>query len=180
MTDDLKTEIYNGDNFIMSIHAQLIEKIIEFEGRNPHQVGHFLKVLGYAKTIGELEGLPEETQFILETSAIMHDIGIKPSREKYDSSAGKYQELEGPGVAQPILKELGYTEPVIERVCYLIAHHHTYTGIDGLDYQILVEADFLVNLEKDDKTGQLTQNVYEDIFKTESGKKFLRVLYMEH
>ena len=161
----------------MSIHARLIEKMIEFEGHNPHQVGHFLKVLGYAKTIGELEGLPEDTQFILETAAVMHDIGIKPSREKYNSAAGGYQEMEGPGVAYPILKELGYSERVIERVCYLIAHHHTYTGIDGADYQILVEADFLVNLEKDDKTGELARKVYEDIFTTGSGKKLLKILY---
>ena len=44
---------------------------------------------------------------------------------------------------------LGFAENVIERVCYLIGHHHTYTGIEGRDYQILVEADFLVNLYED-------------------------------
>ena len=36
----------------------------------------------------------------------------------------------------------GYTEEQIERVKYLVGHHHTYDNIDGLDYQILIEADF--------------------------------------
>ncbi len=38
------------------------------------------------------------------------------------------------------------TADVSERVQYLIAHHHTYGNIDEMDYQILVEADFLVNI----------------------------------
>ena len=48
-----------------------------------------------------------------------------------------------------MLCALGYDEAVIDRVLFLIAHHHTYTGIEGEDYQILVEADFLVNLFED-------------------------------
>ena len=39
---------------------------------------------------------------------------------------------------------------MIRRVEYLVGHHHTYKDIDGLDYQILVEADFLVNILKMD------------------------------
>ena len=41
-----------------------------------------------------------------------------------------------------MLETLDFEDSVIDRVCYLIAHHHTYTDINGLDYQILVEADF--------------------------------------
>ena len=29
----------------------------------------------------------------------------------------------------------------IDRICYLIAHHHTYYNVDGLDYRILLEED---------------------------------------
>ena len=45
-----------------------------------------------------------------------------------------------------MLKELGFDQDVSNRVQYLIAHHHTYDAIDGIDYQILIEADFLVNM----------------------------------
>ena len=44
-----------------------------------------------------------------------------------------------------MMRVLGFEEAVIERVSYLVGHHHTYTNINGMDYQILVEADFLVN-----------------------------------
>ncbi len=33
----------------------------------------------------------------------------------------------------------------IERVSYLVGHHHTLNVIAGMDYQILAEADFIVN-----------------------------------
>ena len=55
-----------------------------------------MKVYAYAKTIGEGEYLEDTTQFILETAAILHDIGIKPALEKYGSCAGPYQEKKVP------------------------------------------------------------------------------------
>ena len=87
---------------------------------------------------------------MLESAAVVHDIGIKVCEEKYGSCEGKLQEKEGPGIAGALLSELGYEKQVIERVCYLVGHHHTYTEIVGLDYQIPVETDFLVNLFEDD------------------------------
>ena len=67
-------------------------------------------------------------------------------REKYGKCDGKLQEQEGPIVAQKMLSQLGFENYMVERICFLIGHHHTYDNIDGLDYQALVEADFLVNL----------------------------------
>jgi HD superfamily phosphodiesterase len=42
-------------------------------------VNHLLKVYGFAKTIGEREGLDADTQEILEIAALTHDIGIRNS-----------------------------------------------------------------------------------------------------
>jgi hypothetical protein len=97
------------------------------------------------KAIGELERLDESTQEILEIAALTHDIGIKNRENKYYSSAGNYQQIEGPPEANRLLRDLSVKTSIIERVCWLIAHHHTYTNIQGIDYQILIEADFLVN-----------------------------------
>lgn len=141
------------------------------------RINHFLKVYSFAKTIGESEHLDSDTQEILEVTALMHDIGIKISEEKYNSSAGKYQEIEGPAPAREILTALGYDPDKIQRVCYLIAHHHTYNQIDGLDYQILVEADFLVNTFEESSSIDSIKTVRERIFKTESGKQMLDNLY---
>ena len=152
----------------MKIGKLIQEMIIYYEG-DPKRIQHFLKVYVYAKAIGEQENLDERTQEILEVAAVTHDIGIKISEEKYQSSAGKYQEMEGPAIAKQMLHKLSYDQELIERVCYLIGHHHTYHQINGMDYQILVEADFLVNLAEEHSTKPTIMNAKEKIFRTKTG-----------
>jgi HD superfamily phosphodiesterase len=137
-----------------------------------------MKVWAYSSLIGKAEKLDTKTQSILEAAAVVHDIGIKPSEEKYNSSAGKYQELEGPAPAKKMLTELGFDEAFIERVCFLVAHHHTYTDIDGTDYQILIEADFIVNAYEDELSHEAIENAINKLFKTEAGKYYLRTMYL--
>ena len=129
---------------------KVITAMIDYYQGQPKRIQHFLKVHAYAKLIGEQEGLDKEILDILEVAALTHDIGIKISEEKYNSSAGKYQEVEEPAVVIAD-EDLQYDKAKTDRVCYLIGHHHTYDQIDGIDYQILVEADFLVNLAEEQK-----------------------------
>ena len=157
---------------------KVITAMIDYYQGQPKRIQHFLKVHAYAKLIGEQEGLDKEILDILEVAALTHDIGIKISEEKYGSSNGKYQEKEGPAVAEPMLLALGYDEAVIDRVLFLIAHHHTYNEIEGLDYQILVEADFLVNLFEDGSSREAAQKVQKNIFKTNTGTKYLSDLFL--
>lgn len=157
--------------------GKVIQAMVEYDQKDTKRIEHFLKVYGYAKTIGELENIPQEQQEILEVAAVVHDIGIKVSEEKYHSSAGTYQELEGPVIAKKMLKDLGYDERVIDRVCYLVGHHHTYNKIDRADYQILVEADFLVNISEDNMTEKQIDQIRQKIFKTKTGFALLKNLY---
>lgn len=150
---------------------QLITEMIQYYKGDPKRIQHFMKVHDFSRTIGLLEGLDEKTLFILETAAVVHDIGIKVSEEKYGSCEGKLQEQEGSAIAKDLLQRLHYEPEIINRVCYLVGHHHTYKDIDGMDYQILVEADFLVNLYEDQVTETAIRNAYDRIFRTESGKK---------
>ena len=77
-----------------------------------------------------------------------------------------------------MLTECGtYSDAVIDRVCYLIGHHHTYNNIDGLDYQILVEADFLVNLYEDHADRPAIQTAIDRIFKTKAGTEMAHVMF---
>ena len=160
--------------------ARLIAKMVEYETGSPGRVQHFLKVYGFAQAIGRAEKLDERTQAVLEVSAVVHDIGIKPSLEKYGSSAGNYQELEGPGPAAQILDGLGLDEDFAARVCYLIGHHHTYQKINGMDYQILIEADFLVNIFEGELKEEQIRSVMEKYFRTKTGKQFLCSMYLSH
>lgn len=175
----IQEKVTKGEENIMDEQdRKLIEKMMEYYAGDPKRVQHFLKVYEFAKLIGESESLDTETMHILRTAAIVHDIGIKISEEKYGSSNGKYQEKEGPAVAEQMLLALGYDEAVIDRVLFLIAHHHTYNEIEGLDYQILVEADFLVNLFEDGSSREAAPKVQKNIFKTNTGTKYLSDLFL--
>ena len=158
--------------------AGLMMAMIEYDRGDARRIQHFVKVHDLAAAIGTLEGMAEDELFVLEAAAILHDIGIHVSEVKYGSCSGKYQELEGPGEAEKLLQQLGgFTAGQIERIKYLIAHHHTYTEIDGLDYQILVEADFLVNLYEDNSPASAIKSVREKIFKTQAGIAMLANMF---
>ena len=59
----------------------------------------------------------------------------------------------------------------------MVGHHHTYTNINGMDYQILVEADFLVNILEDGLAKEAALQAYQNIFKTESGKNICQEMF---
>lgn len=157
--------------------AQITEKMIAYDSGDIHRIEHFIKVYGYASAIGKLEGLDPRTQELLEAAALLHDIGIKVSEEKYHSSAGKYQEMEGPAEARKLLNGICPDTEITDRICWLIGHHHTYSDIRGLDHQILVEADFLVNLSEDHASEDSVLHTLENIFRTKSGIDFLRSIW---
>ncbi|MGL0897151.1 NUDIX domain-containing protein [Faecalibacterium duncaniae] len=115
--------------------AQIMEKMIAFSEGNVHDITHLSCVWTYAKTIGELEGLDADTQFILEVAAITHDIACPLCRKKYGNTNGKYQEQEGAPLVREFLADTGMTAEQIDRVAYLVGHHHSPAQIDGIDYR---------------------------------------------
>lgn len=76
-----------------------------------------------------------------------------------------------------MLLELSFEEDIIDRVCYLVAHHHTYTNIDGIDYQILLEADYIVNAGESNYSHESIILAKEKIFKTKAGIELLQSIY---
>lgn len=155
----------------------LKNRMIDYYSGDPRRVNHFLKVYSFAGIIGENEELQDEKLEILKAAALVHDIGIRESEKKYGSCNGKQQEIEGPPVAEEMLREIGFEKEFIERVCFLVGHHHTYLAIDDTDFQILVEADFLVNFFEDNMSKESIENCKNKIFKTESGTKLCNVLF---
>ena len=161
----------------MKTISQLMEQMIVFSNGNLHDITHFITVWTYAKTIGELEGLDADTQYLLEATAIVHDIACPLCREKYGRADGKLQEKEGSSIVRTFLADSGMTEAQVERIAYLVGHHHTLTGIDGMDYQILIEADYLVNASEKTYSPANVQNFMNTSMKTESGKKLAKALF---
>ena len=154
--------------------SQIMEKMIAFSNGNLHDMNHLMCVWTYAKTIGELEGLDRKTQETLEIAAITHDIACPLCREKYGNTNGKRQEEEGGPLVRSFLADAGLPGEQVDRVAYLVSHHHTYTDIDGIDYQILIEADYIVNASESGYSPENRKNFLEKHMKTESGKRLLR------
>ena len=161
----------------MDILDDLLMKMISYNSGDPKRIQHLIKVHSFARLIGLSENLESDTQFILEAPAILHDIGIKPAEEKYGYCNGKLQEQEGPEPAEKLLRSLGIRASVVDRVCYLVGHHHTYSDVDGLDYQILLEADFLVNLFEEGLEPEAADAAYHNIFRTETGKRICEEMF---
>lgn len=163
------------------LHHLTLEMTRFYQG-DPKRIQHFLKVHSFVRLIGEGESMDEETLFTLEAAALVHDIGIKPAEEKYGSCEGKLQEQEGPAPAREMLTALGFEQKIIDRVCYLVGHHHTFDSVDGLDYRILLEADMLVNLYDDytresTSPSQSVEAALKNVFRTDTGTKLCKTMY---
>lgn len=149
-------------------------------GTDERRINHACKVWSFAEKIMQGEKVAADLQHVVTIAAILHDVGIKLAEQKYNSAAGPYQELEGPPIAKEIMGRIGERETVISRVCYIIGGHHTPSKNDGIDFQIIWEADLLVNIEEEgiamDKVK--LKEIISKNFKTETGKRLAEKEYL--
>lgn len=153
-------------------------KMIDFYRGSLHDIEHFLKVHAYALLIGRLEGLDERTQRTLEIAAIVHDIACPLCREKYGAAYGDKQEIESEALLRPFLEEFALDKEMLERIVYLVSRHHTTTGVDGEDYRILLEADFLVNASEGNLSRGAVEAFYESTVRTDAARALFQSIYL--
>ena len=158
---------------------RILVKMIDYSAGNRKDIHHLMKVHSYARIIGKGEGLSEELQKITEIAAIVHDIACPLCRIKYGNTNGKYQEAEGPALTESFLADTGLTREEIARIAYLVGHHHTYEGVEGLDYQILLEADYLVNADESGYSRENILHMRDTVFQTKTGTALLESIYLK-
>ncbi|NLM67345.1 MAG: HD domain-containing protein [Enterococcus sp.] len=158
--------------------GNIIEKMIRYFGTDVRRINHALKVFGFASCIARKEKLTDNEILIVDIVAILHDIGILEAEKKYNSSGGKYQEIEGPAIAREILSDEDLNLKTLDRICFIIGSHHSYQKIDGLDFQIVVEADFLVNIYEDEMTKHTIDSVRNKYFRTQTGRSMIESIYL--
>lgn len=157
--------------------AALVQAMETYFGRDVKRINHAHKVTGYAEELLKQAGGDYP---IVVAAALLHDIGIHLAQKKYGSTSGKYQEKEGPPIARGILSGMGFPPGQIEEICQIIAHHHSPGKVDTLNFKILYDADWLVNLRDEYDTqdkGKLS-GVIEKLFLTSSGKALARKVYL--
>lgn len=146
-------------------------------GEDTRRINHARRVTEYVEKLLETES---GDYLIVIGAAVLHDIGIHQAEKKYGSTAGKYQELEGPPIARDILTGLGFEQRQTEEICRIIAHHHSPGVINTIDFRILYDADWLVNLkdEYDIRDEVKLNKIIDRLYLTQSGKILARKIYL--
>jgi len=145
-------------------------------GSDTKRINHALKVAQYAEEILKIEG---GHPLVILGSAYLHDIGIKEAEEKYGTASVEDQERFGKVTAEEILMKLNIQKPIINEICDIIGHHHHPRERETLNFQILYEADWLVNIEEGGlgKDSDKLKAIIEKEFKTVTGKKLAQDLF---
>ncbi|MHC4122145.1 MAG: HD domain-containing protein [Planctomycetota bacterium] len=160
------------------IRDKLIDDMKKVFSGDQRRINHTLAVLDYTEQIHAVEG---GDPLIVRAAAILHDIGIVEAERKYHSSAGNYQEIEGPAIARKILAKYDMDEAVIEHVCRIIANHHSAKDIDTLEFRIIWDADWLVNIPVDfaDINNEKLKHLIDKVFKTTRGHQIATKTFLE-
>lgn len=154
-------------------HDALMTAMIRMNRGDTRRINHLLKVFALAQMIGFGAQLSEQDQAIVEAVAICHDIGIPVAEHLYGRCTYAMQQSLGASEAGKLLPRLGYPPAMVARICHIISLHHTFEAIDALDFQVLVEADLLVNLEEQQSNMEQIHHMRKSIFKTDSGTHLL-------
>ena len=174
----LPPEMLNAKQDLL-IERVAIEMKHYFDG-DFKRIGHAGKVARYAEKIGKTE---EGNKAVILIAAYLHDIGIKESERKFQSSAPKYQHQEGPPVAREILAKLEANAGLVDEVCDIIGHHHHPRPDETINFKVLYDADLIVNLEEARKENGSSSDklpgIIEKAFLTHSGKKIAAEVLLE-
>lgn len=161
----------------MNIESGLMRELEAYFGSDKKRINHAKKVLGFAK---ELLRKEKGDRHIVIPAAILHDVGIKAAEEKYGSSAGHLQEKEGPEIARKILIKFPLSKKDIDEICAIIGCHHSPGKINSLNFKLLYDADWLVNLKDEVKTQdkKALKALIDKIFFTRAGKALAYKMYL--
>lgn len=118
----------------------------KYFGSDIKRIEHAIDVARHAEIIGKEE--KGSDPMVIIAAAYLHDIGIKNSEEKYNSSSAKYQHIEGPPVAREILSKMDAEPALIDEVCDIIGHHHVPKKEETVNYKVIFDADMIVNMSE--------------------------------
>lgn len=142
------------------------------------RIDHALQVSLYARELlSYIDADPVQTL----AAAYLHDIGIPEAERKHGSSAGNFQEIEGPPVANKILTELGVGESLTDTVVKIVGNHHTRAAIDSMEFRIIWDADALVNFAgvlPGKSEGQI-ESILQGHMVTEAGYRMARKIFLK-
>ncbi|MDP2938484.1 MAG: HD domain-containing protein [Candidatus Omnitrophota bacterium] len=164
-------------NKATSIKEKLLRELKDYFTGDIKRINHAKNVMHFAEELLKQE---KADWHIVIPASILHDAGIKVAEAKYGSTAGHYQEKEGPPIARKILLKVGLKKEDIEEICEIIAHHHSPGIVSTQNFKVLYDADWLVNLkdEIDTKDRDKLKVIIDKVFLTNSGKILAEKIYL--
>jgi putative nucleotidyltransferase with HDIG domain len=165
-------------NNLQAVRGKLIYEMEKYFAGDEKRIEHAVAVLDYAEQIQAVEG---GDPLVVRAAAILHDIGIHEAERRHGSAAGKYQEIEGPAVAVEILAQYDLSDEVLEHITKIIANHHSAKDIDTIEFRIVWDADWLVNIPVDfpDSDQEQLRGIIARTFKTCAGRRLAAELFVK-
>lgn len=157
---------------MLNNEPKLLKDVFLYENGHIRRTKHILMVHSLVKSIGSEEGLSLEQQQIVQSAAILHDIAIKRCKRKYNDASIEKQQLECIPVAKKFLTACNYVPSYTEKILELIYYHHDYSISRGLEHQVLIEADLIVNCLEHKNHKEKAEELAKH-FRTKTGKELL-------
>lgn len=154
--------------------------MVEWEIGEPKRMQHFFKVHTFAKLIAQSENIKDDTLYTIEVAALVADVGVKLAKAQDFKAPIELQDKEGVVAAKKMLSGLGFSGEVIERVCFMIGNRRDLENIKGMDFRILLEAEYLVNLYEQLAKKDTFVIANKKVFKTKTGTALFKKMYASH
>jgi len=159
------------------LRGRIALEMKKYFGADFKRVHHAIKVARFAEQILKMEG---GNPLVVIGAAYLHDIGVHEADRKHGSHSGRYQEMDGPAIAREILERLNAPKQMIDEICDIIGHHHSPREEETLNFQIVYEADWLVNFEEEgfSKDRKKVEELVAKVFKTVTGRQLAENQYL--
>jgi hypothetical protein len=108
--------------------------------------------------------IPKDSEELTFCSIILHDIG---------GSSIQKQVKEGPEIAATLLRQLGYGEKFVKKVCDIVRTHHDHPKYPSSAFKILYDSDKLVMFSPEEFPHYNSQPNFD-------WNKIIGLIYSEH
>jgi len=140
------------DSHFPYLKGQLVAQLVAFFGDDVRRITHALDVLHEAEKLLEASCDECDRELVI-ASALLHDVGIKPSEEELGYNDGKTQEEYGPPVARTLLESINFPLEKLDIVCRIVGNHHSPSRYPYPELELLKKADRVVN-QRDTSAGK--------------------------
>lgn len=160
---------------------RMLERVVGYYAScDASQIAHTLCVHQYTRLLALGEGYDPHRIELLETAALLHDIGCTDAKRKYGNSLPVNQQREGARIAAEWLVHDPSLAPAdAQWIVGVVGSHHNALKAAELGFETLFEADLIVNLFEGYYPVEKAPVYYRNMVRTVSGRMWFVRLFPE-